>query len=350
MKSKPILILILLILGLNLSAQQYILRVKQAGSNKYSYINEKGTFLTDKKYFSALDFSKHGVSIIMVNVSSGYSIINTKEQVIKSDIPLVPFINQWTNEVSGFHYGMVRTRFTDKVGALNIHGELSVRAIYDKLSDFNGNYAIGAIGKSYYVVKNNGDQISLEYEKIKDFKHFSEGFAAIKIGKLWGVIDTLGRLHIEPQFKSIGYFSGGLAWAKNSNEKLGYINKKGDWIIEPHYDVGMDYDKTSGLARVKKYKKWAYVDTDMHCDQLKVSETFFSFYEGLAVKRSNGLVGFINNKGDWVIKPVFNTVHKFINGFARVEINGRWGIIDKEGNWFVDPRYKFIGDAIMINH
>jgi len=350
MKIKLSLILILFIIGVNLSAQEYIIRVKKTGSNKFSYINEKGESLTDKEYYTALDFSEHNVSIILVNLSSGYLIIDKKEQLIKSDVPLVPFINEWTNEVYGFKYGMVRTKFADKVGALNTNGKLSVPAIYKKLSDFYGNYAIGTIGKSYYVVKNNGDQITLKFEKIKDFKHFSEGFATIKIGKLWGVIDTLGQLVIEPQFKSIGYFSGGIAWAKNSKEKLGYINNQGDWIIEPHYDVGMDYDKTSGLARVKKYNRWGYVNTDNHCDNLNVSGTFYSFYEGLAVKRSKGKVGFINNKGDWVIKPVFNKVHKFKNGFAKVEINGIWGLIDKEGKWLVAPQYKFIGNAVKINN
>lgn len=350
MNTKLSLILILFSIGLNLSAQEYIIRVKKMGSNKFFYINEKGKSLTDKKYFTALDFCEQGAGIVKLDRSSDYLIIDKKEELIKSDVPLVPFINDWTGEIYGFRYGMVRTIFAEKVGALNTNGKLSVPTIYKKLSDFDGNYAIGVIDKTYYVVKNSGDQIILEYEKIKAFKHFSEGFAAIKIGKLWGVIDTLGQLLIEPQFKAIGYFNGGIAWVKNSNDKVGYINEKGIWIIIPHYDVGMDYDKTSGLARVKKYNKWGYVDTDKHFDDLSVSGSFHSFYEGLAVKRSNGKVGYINNTGAWVIKPVFTTAYKFENGFAKVAINGLWGLIDKESKFFVPLQYKFIGNAVRINN
>lgn len=78
---------------------------------------------------------------------------------------------------------------------------------------------------------------------------FSEGLAAVcfkekkKNGEKikwsrgrWGYIDKTGELVIKPQFISAHDFSEGLARVHvegYEGDRLGYINKKGEWVWEP---------------------------------------------------------------------------------------------------------------------
>ena len=56
------------------------------------------------------------------------------------------------------------------------------------------------------------------------------------------------------------------------------------------------------------------------------------FSEGLAAVRLNGTYGFINETGTFVIKPVYDLATNFVNGLAVVYKDGEPLFIDKKGN------------------
>lgn len=348
MKIKLILFLILITIFNNIIAQEYIITVKKPYSARHSYLKINCDTQIEEDYFKCLDFTKEGYGIILNRVRRGYQIINTNGEPIELEVPLKPIVNGWSEQTSGFSCGMVRTERNNKFGALNYEGKLTVSRLYTKLSEFNGNHAIGMKGRTYYIVSNKGEETKLEFKKTREIRHFSEGLAAIKIGSAFGFIDTLGQMIIEPIYYSVGRFNGGIAWAKNPNGRLGYINKLGEWILEPIFIMGEDYDEESGLARVKTSQGWGYIGPNNEFETLGVTIDFFSFYEGLAINREHGKVGFIDNTGTWVIEPKYEVAHRFKNGFARVRINDKWGIIDKNGDWFVEPKYDQIGDVVII--
>ncbi|EJO5349283.1 WG repeat-containing protein [Clostridium botulinum] len=66
--------------------------------------------------------------------------------------------------------------------------------------------------------------------------------------------------------------------------------------------------------------------------------------------------GYINDKGKFIINPVYDLALKFqSNGLAVVEIHNFYGIIDKNGDYIVKPKYDFIsefseGRAIVIDN
>ncbi len=67
-----------------------------------------------------------------------------------------------------------------------------------------------------------------------------EGTVYMLDGKV-GFINVSGKMAIEPNYISVGYFSNGLAWAKNSDKQLGYINKNGEWGIEAKFAAGKNW-------------------------------------------------------------------------------------------------------------
>lgn len=348
MTKKLTIFLILTIIFNSLSAQEYIVKVKKIGSKKYNYLTINGGNQFETDYFDATDFSEHGRSITKIALSSFYQIINKNGEMINSDVIIKPIINEWTKVTFGFSHGMIITKVNEKFGALNYEGKLTVPARYDNLTVFNGSHAIGMKSRVYFIVNNKGEEIKLDFKKIKTVKRFSEGLAPIKIKGAFGYIDTLGQIIIEPKYKSVGHYNGGVAWAKNLDGRVGYIDKSGQWLIEPIFLIGDDYDQESGYARVKSTRGWAYIDTANQFNKLGVTIDFFNFSNGLAINRENGRIGFIDNTGSWVIKPKFEVAHKFTNGFARVQLNGKWGIINKQGEWLVEPIYKEIGNAVLI--
>jgi len=70
----------------------------------------------------------------------------------------------------------------------------------------------------------------------------------------WGYIDTKGKMVIEPTFGSAGNFSEGLASVSRYSakagglDKEGYIDKNGTMVIEPRFYLAFDFHE--GLARV----------------------------------------------------------------------------------------------------
>ncbi len=58
------------------------------------------------------------------------------------------------------------------------------------------------------------------------------------------------------------------------------------------------------------------------------------YSEGLAPAQSmNGKWGFINERQQWVIRPIFHEVREFKEGKAAAKINNKWGFINTRGQW-----------------
>ena len=54
----------------------------------------------------------------------------------------------------------------------------------------------------------------------------------------------------------------------------------------------------------------------------------------------NGVYGYINAKGKFMIPPQFYEANNFAaNGFASVNLNGKWGYINAKGEWEILPRF-----------
>ena len=58
----------------------------------------------------------------------------------------------------------------------------------------------------------------------------------------------------------------------------------------------------------------------------------------------NGKYGFVDNKGNFVIKPTFESVEDFHEGLAAAWQYGKWGFINKKGKFVIQPQYSVVGD------
>jgi hypothetical protein len=164
-------------------------------------------------------------------------------------------------------------------------------------------------GIEYFQIEKNGKtgfrdlDGNIVIEPIYDMAEmFSEGYSAVTVGEKHGFIDEKGKYALPLQsYKFLGSLHNGLADFR-INDKVGFINIKGEIIIKPQFD-------------------WA--------DE---------FSEGLCVVRNdNGKIGsgkngYIDTNGNVVIDYKFEYAGKFENGRAHVQIGKEFVFIDKMGN------------------
>lgn len=193
----------------------------------------------------------------------------------------------------------------------------------------------------------------------------------------WGYVDHNGRIRIEPDFRSAGEFSEGLAAAKASY-RYGYIDEHGEWVIDPRFEDAQRF--SDGLAAVRIDSRWGYIDRrgtvvinpmfvsahpfsedrafvrtaeydweyiDKSGVIVRTSETpefdsneNASFSEGVALYEArDGTYGFVDRDGNPVIPAQYASAQAFSEGKAAIKISDRWGYIDRGSKTVISPQF-----------
>ncbi len=114
-----------------------------------------------------------------------------------------------------------------------------------------------------------------------------------------------------------------------SGNKIGFINLRGNWIIQPIYDRADRF--RDGLACVKTGRKYGCIDKRGNWVIQPIYEKFGGFSEGLSWVSIGDKSGFIDKRGNWVIQPIYDSAGGFSEGLAWVSIGDKSGFIDKSG-------------------
>ena len=57
--------------------------------------------------------------------------------------------------------------------------------------------------------------------------------------------------------------------------------------------------------------------------------------------------GFVNAKGEWVVKAKYSEVKKYSEGLACVRVKKKWGFINKLGETVIPIKYDFIRNFFL---
>lgn len=146
---------------------------------------------------------------------------------------------------------------------------------------------------------------------------------------------------IEPIYDGIGAktkFACGLA-AVAINNKFGYINNKGEKIVDFIYD--RTYDFSDGIGRVEKDGKTGYVSAKGDLIIPCIYDSGGDFTCGRCFVELNGKYGFINSFGEIVIPFEYDYAYGFNGNMAPVKKNGAYGYIDIFGNVVIDFKFEW---------
>ena len=178
-----------------------------------------------------------------------------------------------------------------------------------------------------------------------DATDYSEGLAWVMNREKRGYVDTLGRMVITwPDTSGFGSpFSEGLAAMSDSGARFGFINRRGEVVIDFLYDEVTRF--VDGYARVNILGKWGFINPR---GELVINADYdfaYDFVEGFCMvgttdKVSQGEVwGIINRGGGKVVDFKYRGARDFNKGLGAVLEDGKWKIIDYFGNTVIEKRF-----------
>lgn len=175
---------------------------------------------------------------------------------------------------------------------------------------------------------------------------FYESLAPVIVDNKLGYINRKGDFAIKPQFpvdprnifrQSTYQFSEGLA-CLDENGLWGYITEAGNMVIPAQYTSGERF--AEGLARVELDHHYGYIDkTGRMVIPAQYESAARTFSEGLAGVEIDHYYGYINKAGVLVIPPTFESGERFTEGLARVMLKSKYGFINPQGHFVIPPQY-----------
>lgn len=329
-------------------------------NNKYGYINNLGKLIIKPQFDAADDFTD---DLAKIKISDKYGFIDkTGKIIIKPEL----------EDVNHFSEGLAVVKILGKYGFINKKGEVVIDPQFDEANNFSDGFArvsenYGAVikktessetrrKKEGYIDKSGKYLIAFNSAHITaDLDDFSEGLAVVRVNNKYGYINKRGEKIIQPQFSYAWPFHEGIAWVFDSkyesgpfaplspDTKAGCVDKNGDFVI-PLQNFYWPNHFSEGLASVRIVdnngtSKFCYIDKTGKVIIKPQFDPFpGNFQEGLANVKVSGKYGYINKTGEFVIEPLFDNAADFKGGIAKVQVGKGNAYIDIKGNWIWNPQ------------
>lgn len=250
------------------------------------------------------------------------------------------------------------TRDGQFYGYINEKGTWAIEPRFKSAYDFNGyGGAVVQDRQKFGIINTKGEFIVIPiYDNISDFKEMR---AVFNIGGIMGVMNENGNILTKRKYEFISDYSEGRAIvgisSDNGDYKYGYIDLEGNDIIEPKFISANNFNEGVALVH-EKDKPFTLIDENGKVIGTYHYEYVAQYGDGLMVfsKASDGPYGYLNSKGEVVIKPIYKEADGFKDKVAVVSevdnYNGPYGLIDLSGNYIFQPIFsdiKILGEGMI---
>ena len=179
---------------------------------------------------------------------------------------------------------------------------------------------------------------------------FSEGLAAVKLGRTLGYADASGEVVLVPRFEPGGTllhrpFASGLA-AVRSAGRYGFMDRKGDLAIPARYIAVGDFSEGFALACVEQ--GCGYVDASgrgvvppSFMASRPVKGGLACGTTAMAMSRERVQLVFVSGRK---IEGTFEGCGALSEGLVAVRLADRWGYLDESGRPAIPLRFAWAGD------
>lgn len=304
-------------------------------SSGYDYYDHTGKQKTNKKYYTATNFSE-GYAVVQLKYNDTALLIDKNFKEIKK----TPLLNGYQGKFSE-GLGRIKKANAQEYSFVDIQGNetFSIRAA-DVGECTEGMIWIKKAQNNIFFVTKEG--VTINQETYEDVKPFSEGLACVKKAGKWAVINKKGEYVIQPYFDDMSSFSNGVAIGQFGT--LFYlIDKKGNRIDENNYTIAGA--PQNGYVQVKKGDKMGIIDlTGKVIIPIDYKYVYVPF-EGIAWAQRQTKLGAIDLRNNTVADFVYDNIGHFNNGYALVSINKKWGLINKAGKEVLPVEYETLGNV-----
>ena len=242
----------------------------------------------------------------------------------------------------------VNTIQGNQYGYIDETSKWVVEAIYDAAYPFKENRAIVEKNGLYGAIDSRGKEIIRPiYQSLSSF---SNGLAIYSDGKGMGVLDDKGNIVSEKSYAFVNHYSQELAQVAGTNEKgeyrYGYIDKNGNEIIPLIYKQAEDFQPEGALVKDED-NSYQIINKKNEV----ITRLPYPYAYGLQDNRLlymetlGGNTGYLNAKGEVVIKPQYKMATPFKEGVAiatTAENIGQEGLIDLKGTYIYPSIYNSI--------
>jgi hypothetical protein len=165
----------------------------------------------------------------------------------KKDKPSLSKSSLYEIKVAG-RYGLI-----DSTGTIVVNPQFD--EIFIPYHDKNYDLIAVRLGTKIGFIDRKGQfkinpQFDYDTTGLPDLIEFSEGLAVVQQNKLYGYIDTTGKIVIKTQYEDCHFFKEGLA-SFQQNKKWGFIDRTGKVVIEPQFDQAYFFE--NGVAEIRKF-------------------------------------------------------------------------------------------------
>lgn len=336
--------------------------INKYGCERWGCVNQVGTIIIPTLYHS-LSYSA-GLLLASICNDDDYLERTKKSGVInfKNEI-IVPFSDEYEEIQIKENLILLKNKHYYLWGAYTREGKLICEPMYNEMVPVS-KYFIKAFKEEenclYHsekcgIIDFAGNEIlPFEFDWIAD--ELDNGLLKIQKGSMYGFIDIMGNLLLEPSYLSIGDFNHGYAIvAKEEEFNHGVIDSMLNEII-PCYFSKIEYIEESHLFETENgYKDpLGRYHAESNGKEILVPSKYSycePFNNGFAIAVLNKNwhtehYGLINDKAADVLPPIFEHLILLDNGLYKFKLNGKYGLIDNNGNIILPNKYHAIGEFI----
>ena len=189
-------------------------------------------------------------------------------------------------------------------------------------------------------------QIPFQYQKAEEF--LDSGLAPVHTQEgEYILIDTAGNKRgideVGKEFEEVGPLSGGLMAAMLDGSWM-YLDRNFATLGETYEEAAV---MNGGISAVKRDGKWLFLT---YSGEQIGSETFdivctnrlgVAFWNGIAFAGSEGSLSMYGREGEKISEETFEDAKLFASSQpAAAKKNGLWGFVDASGAWVIEPQYE----------
>jgi serine/threonine protein kinase len=357
-----------------IASDEYLLEgsiLNHGGYLEFGRINMTGEWVIQPEYSEMEEYRINGRCMYRVKKGSGYGIIDVHNnwvvdpiyedvgylgenlfEVHRDDMCMV--MNEKGATVLSdiesieYRYGWLKFGKLLSFGLCDVHGKVSIDALYQDIIILSKNLLAVKREKSYGIMNVQGVWlVKPSFVEVKD--RSINDLLVVKKNNKWGVIDLKCNWIIKPEYKDIVQVNESF-FIVTSNRKSGVLDSAGRWVLKPEFEYIYYSSKDINRFYAKKNKKYGVYSLD---GRLLIRHNYdaLSFFDpgGHCVAVKGDLLGFIDESGQWMIKPKYECL---LDGETPCfDSNDRCILNTSKGYFLIDRKgEKIIGPSSVINH
>ena len=163
----------------------------------------------------------------------------------------------------------------------------------------------------------------------------------INVSGKYGFINEKGDIIIEPMYDKAYFLFGDSVCYAEMGDRKGLIDPTGKFVVELSEDISWVWKFSNGSTSCRGVdNKYGIIRKDgIMLLEMVYKNIFMDGKEGYIVEDTNGNMGYVNQMGEFIVPCRYDAVNGFNEGLMVVATGNKCGYVDIMGQWVIDSIY-----------